>query len=82
MRSTKQTYEFQTLTKDFEDPSLARTMPRGTLVKVITTTVTHTPAADNPAMEVRRELEIPEAFFKATSADEKPGTIDVTDRVL
>ncbi|MDB5365620.1 MAG: hypothetical protein JWM77_1547 [Rhodospirillales bacterium] len=82
MRSTKQTYEFQTLTQDLADPALRRPMPRGTLVKVITTTVEHTPAADSPDKQVRREVEIPEAFFQATSADEKPGTIDVTDQVL
>ncbi len=92
MRTTKQTYEFLTLTKDFEDPVLLRTMPRGTKVKVITTTIDHVPPVADQPKQVRREIEIPEAFFRAEVTDVKPvkgapiddktGTIDVTDRVL
>jgi hypothetical protein len=98
LRTTKQTYEFQTLTKDFEDPALTRTMPRGTKVKVITTTIDHVPPLPDQPKQVRRELEIPEAFFRApegadakpaakpgskgASLEEKTGTIDITDRVL
>ncbi|GIL40951.1 hypothetical protein [Roseiterribacter gracilis] len=91
MRTTKQTYEFQTLTQDFEHPLLLRTMPRGTKVKVVTTKIEYVPPVpDQPGP--RREIEVPEAFAKqvepepkpakGASVVDKPVMIDVTDRVL
>jgi hypothetical protein len=94
LRITRQTYEFQTLTRDFEHPLLLRPMPRGTKVKVITTTVETAPDDEAPVKPFHRELEIPEAFATPAVAEAKPAkssakptieppvTIDVTDRVL